>query len=178
MKNQHINRRDFLNIVGITAATTTAALYGCAPKDQRGSGSKASSPVPTDQMTYRTFPGLGDKVSLLGYGCMRWPTIPSPDGKGDLIDQDAVNELVDYAIAHGVNYFDTSPVYVQGWSERLRELPLAGIPGTRIIWLPNCRISRTIRVKTRWRCTAVHSASCKPIIWIIICSTPSVAARE
>ena len=89
MKNQHINRRDFLNIVGITAATTTAALYGCAPKDQGGSGSKASSPVPTDQMTYRTFPGLGDKVSLLGYGCMRWPTIPSPDGKGDLIDQDA-----------------------------------------------------------------------------------------
>ena len=55
MKNQHINRRDFLNIVGITAATTTAALYGCAPKDQGGSGSKASSPVPTDQMTYRTF---------------------------------------------------------------------------------------------------------------------------
>ena len=108
---------------------------------------------------------------------MRWPTIPSPDGKGDLIDQDAVNELVDYAIAHGVNYFDTSPVYVQGWSERLRGLPLVGIPGTRIIWLPNCRISRTIRVKTRWRCTAVHSASCKPIIWIIICSTPSVVAR-
>lgn len=116
MKDQHINRRDFLNIVGITAATTTAALYGCAPKDQKSSGSKASSPVPTDQMTYRSFPSLGeDKVSLLGYGCMRWPTIPSPDGKGDLIDQDAVNELVDYAIAHGVNYFDTSPVYVQGW---------------------------------------------------------------
>ena len=116
MKDQHINRRDFLNIVGITAATTTAALYGCAPKDPKGSGSKAASPVPTDQMTYRTFPELGDKVSLLGYGCMRWPTIPSPDGKGDLIDQDAVNELVDYAIAHGVNYFDTSPVYVQGLS--------------------------------------------------------------
>lgn len=81
MKNQHINRRDFLNIVGITAATTTAVLYGCAPKDQGGSGSKASSPVPTDQMTYRTFPGLGDKVSLLGYGCMRWPTTLHPTGK-------------------------------------------------------------------------------------------------
>ncbi len=35
-----------------------------------------------------------------------------------MIDQDAVNELVDYAIAHGVNYFDTSPMYVQGWSRR------------------------------------------------------------
>ena len=62
MKNQHINRRDFLNIVGITAATTTAALFMVVPpKDQGGSGSKASSPVPTDQMTYRTFPGLGIK---------------------------------------------------------------------------------------------------------------------
>jgi predicted aldo/keto reductase-like oxidoreductase len=49
---------------------------------------------------------------------MRWPTIPAPDGKGEMIDQDAVNELVDYAIEHGVNYFDTSPVYVQGWSEK------------------------------------------------------------
>lgn len=38
-----------------------------------------------------------------------------------MIDQDAVNELVDYAIAHGVNYFDTSPMYVQGWSEKSTE---------------------------------------------------------
>jgi predicted aldo/keto reductase-like oxidoreductase len=49
---------------------------------------------------------------------MRWPTIPNPNGKGDMIDQEAVNRLVDYAIEHGVNFFDTSPVYVQGWSER------------------------------------------------------------
>lgn len=69
-------------------------------------------------MTYRSVGGIKDKVSLLGYGCMRWPTVPSPEGKGDLINQEAVNELVDYAIAHGVNYFDTSPVYVQGWSEK------------------------------------------------------------
>ncbi len=44
--------------------------------------------------------------------------MPNPDGKGEIVDQDGVNELVDYAIAHGVNYFDTAPVYVQGWSER------------------------------------------------------------
>lgn len=129
MKNQYINRRDFLNIVGITAATTTAALYGCAPNDRKNSGSStATTPVPTDKMTYRTLPSLGDKVSLLGYGCMRWPTIPSPDGNGDLIDQDAVNELVDYAIAHGVNYFDTSPVYVQGWSEKATGIALSRHP--------------------------------------------------
>lgn len=113
-----MNRRDFLKIVGITTATSTAALYGCGSKEGSSEGSKVLGPIPTDKMTYRSFPGLGsDKVSILGYGCMRWPTVPAPDGKGEMIDQDAVNELVDYAIAHGVNYFDTSPMYVQGWSE-------------------------------------------------------------
>lgn len=127
--NKNINRRDFFKIVGITAATSTAALYGCSSKSENSSGNKASGPIPTDKMTYRSFPGLGeDNVSLLGYGCMRWPTISSPDGKGELIDQDAVNELVDYAIAHGVNYFDTSPVYVQGWSEKATGIALKRHP--------------------------------------------------
>ena len=54
--------------------------------------------------------------------------MPSPDGKGDIIDQDGVNELVDYAIEHGVNYFDTSPVYVQGWSEKATGIALKRHP--------------------------------------------------
>lgn len=45
-----------------------------------------------------------------------------------MIDQDAVNGLVDYAIAHGVNYFDTSPVYVQGWSEKSTGIALKRHP--------------------------------------------------
>lgn len=71
------------------------------------------SEVPSDKMTYRTNPKSGEKVALLGYGCMRWPLLPSPDGNGNVVDQEAVNELIDYAIAHGVNYFDASPVYIQ-----------------------------------------------------------------
>lgn len=126
--SKNMNRRDFFKIVGITAATSTAALYGCGSKDNTPDN-KALGPVPTDKMTYRSFSTLGDdKVSLLGYGCMRWPTVPSSDGKGDMIDQDAVNELVDYAIAHGVNYFDTSPVYVQGWSEKATGIALKRHP--------------------------------------------------
>lgn len=129
-----INRREFLKIVGITTATTTAALYGCSPKGESASGRKASTPIPTDKMTYRSFPDIGNKdnVSLLGYGCMRWPTMSSPNGKGDLIDQDAVNELVDYAIAHGVNYFDTAPVYVQGWSEKATGIALKRHPREKL----------------------------------------------
>lgn len=114
-----MDRREFLKIVGISSATTTAVLCGCKPKTDETAAGGELGPIPTDKMTYRSFPTLGkDKVSILGYGCMRWPTIPAPDGKGEMIDQDAVNELVDYAIEHGVNYFDTSPVYVQGWSEK------------------------------------------------------------
>lgn len=131
--NKHINRRDFFKIVGITAATSTAVLYGCRPNNGNSPDNKASGEVPKDKMTYRSFPGLGDdKISLLGYGCMRWPTIPAPDGKGELIDQDAVNELVDYAIAHGVNYFDTSPVYVQGWSEKATGIALKRHPREKL----------------------------------------------
>ena len=126
--NNRINRRDFLKIIGITTATTTATLSGCGKKSSNESGGSTSSKVPEGLMTYRINPKTNEKVSLLGYGCMRWPTVPSPDGNGDLIDQDAVNELIDYAIAHGVNYFDTSPVYVQGLSEKATGIALKRHP--------------------------------------------------
>ncbi len=126
---KQINRRDFLKIVGITTAASASALYGCGTDGEGASSRKALDPVPADKMTYRSYPSLGDdKVSILGYGCMRWPTVPAPDGKGELIDQDVVNELVDYALAHGVNYFDTSPVYVQGWSEKATGIALSRHP--------------------------------------------------
>lgn len=108
MKN--MNRRDFLKAAGAGTALGALNLTGCAPKD---SGHKTEE---TGEMTFRTNPGNGDKVSLLGYGCMRWPMKKDSDGK-DIIDQEQVNALVDYAIEHGVNYFDTSPVYLQGMSE-------------------------------------------------------------
>ena len=59
---------------------------------------------------------------------MRWPTLPSPAQDGNVIDQAAVNDLVDYAIAHGVTYFDTSPVYMQGWSEKSTGIALKRHP--------------------------------------------------
>lgn len=131
---KNINRRDFLKIVGISAAATTGAatLYSCKQNDGTIPGGSASTPVPKDKMTYRISTEHKDKVSLLGYGCMRWPTVPAADGKGDMIDQDAVNELVDYAIEHGVNYFDTSPVYVQGWSEKSTGIALKRHPREKV----------------------------------------------
>ncbi|WP_418696611.1 aldo/keto reductase [Bacteroides sp.] len=124
-----INRRDFFKLAGTGTAVGAAALYGCSgKKENTDSESAALGEVPTDKMTYRTNPTTGDRVSLLGYGCMRWPTRKRSDGEGDEIDQEAVNELVDYAIAHGVNYFDTAPVYVQGLSERATGIALKRHP--------------------------------------------------
>ena len=74
-------------------------------------------------MEMRTNPSSGDKVSLLGYGCMRWPTTDN-----DEIDQEMVNRLVDYALEHGVNYFDTSPAYCKGHSEEATGIALSRHP--------------------------------------------------
>ena len=73
-------------------------------------------------MTYRINPTTKDKVSLLGYGMMR---LPSKTENQDDYDQEMINRQVDYAIEHGVNYFDTSPVYCQGKSEACTGIALS-----------------------------------------------------
>ena len=100
--------------------TGIGAMAGCG---SAGSESNAES----GEMTLRTNPGNGDQVSLLGYGCMRWPMIMDDEGK-DIVDQEAVNRLVDHAMANGVNYFDTSPVYLQGQSEQATGIALKRYP--------------------------------------------------
>ena len=66
----------------------------------------------------------GKKVSLLGYGAMRLPTVDGGNATGrhadapkTPIDQDLLNRQVKYLLDHGVNYFDTAPVYCRGRSE-------------------------------------------------------------
>lgn len=128
-KNKGMDRRRFLKVFGAGAAATTAALYGCMPKNNTSSSAERGD-VPTDKMTYRTNPTTGDKVSLLGYGCMRLPNVNhgSAVESAEEIDQDMVNRLTDYALAHGVNYFDTSPAYCRGRSERAMGIALSRHP--------------------------------------------------
>ena len=131
MKQTYIDRREFLRRLGIgTAAVSATTLVGCNPKNNPvAAASTAQGEIPTDKMTYRTNPKTGDKVSILGYGCMRWPDMDGGAGRSDAeLDQESINELVDYAIAHGVNYFDTSPAYCQGRSERATGLALKRHP--------------------------------------------------
>lgn len=127
---QNIDRRQFLKRFGLGATVTGLAIAGCdrAGKNITNISESGSSNSDNGEMTFRVNPKSGDKISLLGYGCMRWPTMPNPSGEGEIIDQEAVNELVDYALAHGVNYFDTAPPYVQGLSEEATGIALSRHP--------------------------------------------------
>lgn len=127
MAQKDITRRDFLKVMGVGTTTTVAALCGCTTEKAKETETTPET-VPSKGMTYRTTSTTGDKVSILGYGCMRWPRLPEPAKDGNVIDQDAVNELIDYAIEHGVNLFDTSPIYVQGWSEKATGIALKRHP--------------------------------------------------
>ena len=126
---KNIDRRRFLKVLGGSTLASTASLYSCKPDKNASFRGNRSGDIPAE-MTYRTTPTTGDKVSLLGYGCMRWPTVSNSSARdsSDEIDQEMVNRLVDYAIAHGINYFDTSPAYCKGRSEHATGIALSRYP--------------------------------------------------
>jgi len=75
-------------------------------------------------MIYRDF--HGKKISLLGFGTMRFPTKQEGDKK--VIDEALTEEMIRLAMEKGVNYFDTAYVYHDGQSERVLKKILSGFP--------------------------------------------------
>ena len=63
-------------------------------------------------MIYKDFQDLS--LSALGLGMMRLPVF---DGDESRVNEDAAMEMVDYAMAHGINYYDTAWGYHGGNSE-------------------------------------------------------------
>ena len=116
-KTVNIDRRDFLKRLGITAGSAMAAMALEPLKVWAGDTKSTVAPAEDNRMTYRVQHGSGERISLLGFGMMRLP-----DNQGQ------VDELVDYAIAHGVNYFDTAPMYMGGRSEELTGNTLSRFP--------------------------------------------------
>ena len=92
-----------LRSLGTPAAAATPPI--AAPWKEAPEGSKIDT---------RTWDKMGETLGMLGLGCMRLPTRSGGGGgfgRHQPLDQEAVNAMVDYAIAHGVNYFDTAPAY-------------------------------------------------------------------
>lgn len=128
-----MDKREFFKYSATALAGTSVLLSACrnsAPESRVADGQTDNDPT-ENKMTLRTNPNTGDQVSLLGFGMMRLPVQAggtareNPDSP---IDQEAVNEMVDYALAHGVNYFDTSPAYCQGLSEQSTGIALSRHP--------------------------------------------------
>ena len=122
-----LSRRGFLKALSGGVVASSALLTAC--KGGSKEAVKAQEPA-KGKMTYRVNPNTKDRVSLLGYGMMRLPVkgetkVSAREAKDSQIDQDMVNRQVDYAIEHGVNYFDTSPAYCQGMSERATGIALS-----------------------------------------------------
>jgi len=70
-------------------------------------------------MEHRVY-SSGTRISLLGYGAMRLPTLDggsARESKADF-DQMLLNAQVKRMLDLGINYFDTSPAYCRGESER------------------------------------------------------------
>ncbi len=120
-----MKRRDFLKISSGAIASIAVDGRFTAAADERSSDRSKTSVK--GAITCRKDLKTGDDISLLGYGCMRWPMIAS-DGGQKRVDQQKVNELTDQAIASGVNYFDTAPVYLRGQSEKATGAALARHP--------------------------------------------------
>ena len=66
-------------------------------------------------MNYREFGKTGEKISALGFGCMRFPELEKEGKK--IVDLDKTDEMLRAAYEQGVNYFDTAPYYCSSNSE-------------------------------------------------------------
>ena len=99
-----MNRRKFLKQLGIGTASAIGLMVleplRAFADEPSHAAKRMQGPLGDGGMTYRVNHHSGDKVSLLGFGMMRLPR-----------SQEEVNKMVDYAIEHGVNYFDTAPAY-------------------------------------------------------------------
>lgn len=103
----------------------------------------AKHPKEECPILYRKFGRHSIEVSQLGFGMMRLPVIDNDQAK---IDEKATREMVEYAVAHGVNYIDTAWPYHREQSEPVVGRILKGGLRDKVylatknpVWLVNSR---------------------------------------
>ena len=112
------SRRKMLKKVAGGVAGAALAYYGLSRFGVRPDNARPSPAAATGPMTYRVNPKNGDKISLLGYGCMRLPVLSTATSPNSAeIDEPAAISLLDHAIENNVNFFDTAYPYHGGRSE-------------------------------------------------------------
>lgn len=130
--NQECSRRTALKImaVGGAGALMSGSLLSACKGNAANATPVVKGPVgENDKIVSREWKQTGDTVGLLGMGCMRFPQKQGQGGgfgRGGAIDQEQVNQMIEYAIKHGINYFDTAPAY--GGSEEATGIALSRFP--------------------------------------------------
>ncbi|GHU96252.1 aldo/keto reductase [Bacteroidia bacterium] len=112
-----ITRRQALKYIGFGAAGVAVAAggyVGIKRLQSNGGNGLVEEPDHNWMVATRPDPVTGANISLLAFGCMRFPLVEP--GKPE-IDEAQSMEMIDYAYKHGVNYFDTAWFYHQGLSE-------------------------------------------------------------
>jgi len=89
-------------------------------------------------MQYRTLGKIGTKVSVLGFGCMRLPTLGQEEG----INRDGAIKLIRKGIDNGITYVDTAWTYHRGESEVVLGLALKDGYREKVTLVTKCPVGR------------------------------------
>ena len=100
------------------AAAVTVGALGLSSCNNTPSASPQTVSAAEGKVSRRRNPRNGDEVSMLGFGCMRFPTVGGDRYTGE-IDRIPTRQMLEYAYECGVNYFDTAWMYHKGTSEQM-----------------------------------------------------------
>ena len=90
-------------------------------------------------MRYRKLGKISTKVSALGFGCMRLPTVE----EGGKINRDEAIKLIRKGIDSGINYVDTAWTYHSGESEVVLGFALKDGYREKVTLVTKCPVGRT-----------------------------------